>query len=85
MKRRLDLEQRRHLYKRVKDHIRRAKLTYSQVADRTGFSAQRVYRLLNGHTEISGEDMEILAEAIGVSVGELYHDPNPVSNRRRAA
>lgn len=79
----------RPIHQRVKDHVRRAGLTYAQLAERTKFSAQRVYRLLNDQTDIDAEDMEILAEAIGVSVGELYHDPNPTPSptpsRKRAA
>lgn len=57
-------------------------MTYTEVAERTGFSEQRVYRLLNDKTDLTGNDLEAIAEAIRVSVGELFHDP---SRRRRAA
>lgn len=74
----------RPLYQRVKDHIKRANLTYSEVAKRTGFSEQRVYRLLNDKTDLTGDDLETIAEAIGVSVGELFHDPSPARKRSAA-
>jgi transcriptional regulator with XRE-family HTH domain len=54
---------------------RLAGLTYAQIADRTGWSEQRVYRLMSGKTELTAEDMKLLAVILAKPVAELYEEP----------
>jgi transcriptional regulator with XRE-family HTH domain len=64
----------RPIHERVHDHVKAAGLTYAQLAAQTGWSEQRVYRVLSGRTDLSAEDMELLARILKKTVAELYGD-----------
>jgi transcriptional regulator with XRE-family HTH domain len=49
-----------------------AGLSKQELAARTGWKYLRVLRLLNGKTELSADDMRVIAEVIERPVGELY-------------
>jgi transcriptional regulator with XRE-family HTH domain len=65
----------RPVHERVHDHVRAAELTHAELAKRTGWSEQRVYRVLNGKTDLSAEDMEVLAVILEKPVAALFRDP----------
>jgi len=64
----------RPVHERVHGHVKAAKLTHSQLAEKTGWSEQRVYRVLHGKTKLEAEDMELLATILGKPVADLYDD-----------
>jgi transcriptional regulator with XRE-family HTH domain len=64
----------RPLHERVYGHVKVAGLTIAQVAEKTGWHRQRAYRVLTGKTDITGEDIELLASILGKQSGELYVD-----------
>lgn len=65
----------RPIYEHVKAHVARAELTHADLATKTGWSEQRVYRVLNGKTDLSADDMAQLARILKVPVAELYRSP----------
>jgi transcriptional regulator with XRE-family HTH domain len=65
----------RPVHERVHDHVSLAGVTHAELAKRTGWSEQRVYRVLNGKTDLSAEDMELIAGVLGKPVAALYRDP----------
>lgn len=65
----------RPIHERVKAHVKHAKLTHAGLAKKTGWDEQRVYRVLNGKTDLSAEDMELLARVLKVTVADLYRAP----------
>ena len=65
----------RPIHEVVRDHVRAAAITHAELAERTGWSEQRVYRVLAGKTELTAEDMKLLAKIIDKPVAELYQDP----------
>lgn len=56
----------------VREHVEDVGLSISQIAKKTGWSYLRTMRLLNGDTDISGEDMRVFARVIDRPVGDLY-------------
>lgn len=66
---------RQPIHERVKAHVAAADLTHADLASKTGWSEQRVYRVLNGKTDLSAEDMEQLARILKVAVADLYRAP----------
>jgi transcriptional regulator with XRE-family HTH domain len=54
--------------------VRAAGITQAQLALKTGWSEQRVYRVLNGKTDLTAEDMETIAHIIEKPVAALYRD-----------
>lgn len=64
----------RPLHERVSAHVAAAGFDYETIAKKTGWSEQRVYRLLTGRTELSGSDIERLAEILGKPAGSLYRE-----------
>lgn len=65
----------RPVHERVKAHIASAELTHADLAKKTGWSEQRVYRVLNGKTDLSAEDIELIARILRKPVGDLYRAP----------
>lgn len=70
------------IHERVKAHVEIAELTHAEIAEKTGWSEQRVYRVLNGRTDLTADDMEMLAVILGKPVGVLYRAPK---RKRRAS
>lgn len=68
------MERHTPIHERVKNLVERAGLTQSQLAEKTGWSEQRVYRVLNGKTDLSAEDMELLATILDKPVASLYRE-----------
>lgn len=66
------MEKTRPLRERVKDHVDESGLSLEDLAEKTGWSEQRVYRLLVGKTQWRAEDMETLARVLNKSVTSLY-------------
>lgn len=56
----------------VQEHVNEAGLSNAAIAKLTGWSEQRVYRLLSGRTDIKAEDMRVFAELVSKPVAELY-------------
>ncbi len=56
----------------VREHVEDVGLSNADIAKRTGWSEQRVYRLLAGKTELSAEDVRVLAGLVKRPVAELY-------------
>lgn len=71
---------RQPIHERVKAHVAAAKLTHSDLAKKTGWSEQRVYRVLNGKTDLSAEDMEKLARVLKTPVAELFTTPEAAAS-----
>ena len=65
----------RPIHDRVRVHVERAGLTHSQLAEKTGWDEQRVYRVLHGKTRLTAADMELLAGVLEKPVASLYRDP----------
>lgn len=63
------------LHERVKARCEAAGLTSAVIEAKTGWHELRVWRLFNGKTKLSAEDVETLAKIIGCPPGELYLDP----------
>lgn len=64
----------RPIHERLQDHVRAAGLSYVAIAKKTGWSEQRVSRLLRGLTELTASDMEVFAELLGKTVASLFRD-----------
>jgi transcriptional regulator with XRE-family HTH domain len=64
----------RPVHERVHGHVESAGLDYATIAKKTGWSEQRVYRLLSGKTLLRAEDMELLAKILKKDVAELYDE-----------
>lgn len=62
----------RSIHEHVHDLVKDADLSYAEIADKTGWSEQRVYRLLTGKTDLGAEDMLKLAELLKKPVASLY-------------
>lgn len=60
------------LHERVAAVVRAAGVSNTELATRTGWSYLRVLRVLNGDTDLTGEDIELLAELLKRPVGDLY-------------
>lgn len=69
----------RPVHECVHEHVKDAKITYAEIAAKTGWSEQRVYRLLSGKTDLTAEDMKIFAALLDKPVGELYGDHEAVA------
>lgn len=65
----------RPVHERVHDHVQREGISYSELAKKTGWTYQRVYRVLAGKTDLTAEDMELLASILEKPVAFLYRDP----------
>ena len=63
------------VHERVHEHVRVAGFTHAQLAEKTGWDEQRVYRVLHGKTRLTAEDMELLARVLKKPVAELYMAP----------
>lgn len=66
------MDKHRPIHERVKDHVDDAGLGYAELAEKTGWSEQKVYRLLHGKTHFRADDIEKLAQILGKSVIALY-------------
>lgn len=62
----------RPVHECVHAHVESSGIDYATIAKKTGWSEQRVYRLLAGKTEISAEDMKAFARVLGKPVADLY-------------
>lgn len=62
----------RPIHEHVHDLVKAAELTHADIAAKTGWSEQRVYRLLSGKTELTAGHMVKLAELLGKPVASLY-------------
>lgn len=71
----MEMPKLRPVHERVHDHVQNAGITYAELAKKTGWSEQRVYRVLAGKTDLSAEDMELLASILDKPVAFLYRDP----------
>lgn len=60
------------IHEHVHELVKLAELTHADIAAKTGWSEQRVYRLLNGKTDLAAEDMVVLAGILGKTVADLY-------------
>jgi transcriptional regulator with XRE-family HTH domain len=60
------------IHEHVRGLVREAGLTHADIATRTGWSEQRVYRVLSGKTDLTAEDMLGLAGILGKPVADLY-------------
>jgi transcriptional regulator with XRE-family HTH domain len=65
----------RPIHERVHDHVKDAGFTHAQISEMTGWSLQKVYRLLSGKTELTAAAMEKLAVILKRPVASLYRDP----------
>lgn len=65
----------RPLHVRVAIRVARSKLPVGVIADRTGWSERRLKRLLLDETHLLAVDMETLARALEMPVGDLYLEP----------
>lgn len=63
------------IHERVTAVVRGAGLTNAELAKKTGWSYLRVLRLLNGDTDLTAEDMEVIADIVKRPVAELYEAP----------
>lgn len=66
----------------VAEHVEAAQLSKADIAERTGWSEQRVWRLLTGRTELSAEDMRVFARLVKKPVADLYRGVEPHLERR---
>ncbi len=64
------------IHERVAEHVVEAELSNAEVAKLTGWSEQRVWRLLTGRTDLTAEDVEILAGLLKKPVAALYAGTN---------
>lgn len=60
------------LHQCVHEHVTAKGLTIAEIAQATGWSEQRVYRLLTGRTELSAGDMLVFAKLVAKPVAALY-------------
>lgn len=60
-------------------------LSPTDMARKTGFTRQSIYRMLGLHNEIGSDFLEKLAEALGVSVDRLVVPGKPSPPRKRRA
>jgi transcriptional regulator with XRE-family HTH domain len=56
-------------------------MTEAEIAERSGWSEQRVHRLLHDKTRLLANDIEEFARILRKPIAELYRDPRA----RRAA
>lgn len=62
----------RPVHEYVQEHVTAAGLSTADIVKRTGWSEQRVRRLLSGKTDIKADDMRVFADLVGKPVGDLY-------------
>lgn len=68
------------IHERVRAHVDDAGLTITQIAKRAHWSYLKTMRRLNGDTELSAADMELLARIIKRDVGDLYDVPERLAS-----
>jgi len=65
---------RQPIHERVKGHVELAGITHAELAAKTGWDEQRVYRVLAGKTRLTAADMELLAKILEKPVASLYRE-----------
>jgi len=60
------------IYARVRAVVRREGVSNAQLAARTGWSELRVWRLLNGRTKLSADDVAAIMVAVDAEAGEIF-------------
>jgi hypothetical protein len=60
------------VHETVKKVVDERGLSTAELVAKTGWSEQRVWRLLTGRTDIHAEDMRVFARVLDKSVAELY-------------
>lgn len=60
------------LHERIKERVTAAGFTQGDLAERLGWHEMKVWRVLNGRTALSADDVEIFARLLRVPVGDLY-------------
>ena len=56
----------------IRQEMLKRDLTQNKIAEQAGFTKQQFSDMLNGRKVIRAEYMQPIADALGVSVGELY-------------
>lgn len=60
------------IHEHVHGLVKEAGLTHADIAMKTGWSEQRVYRLLSGKTDLAAEDMLMFASILAKPIEALY-------------
>jgi transcriptional regulator with XRE-family HTH domain len=60
------------IHHRVKECVDAAGVSNAELARKTGWHELRVWRLLSGKTDLTAEDMEVIARILKCDVADLY-------------
>ena len=67
-------------YEKISDYIKQNGIKQTFIADKCGWTKQKLYNLLHGRNRISVEDYEAICEALSVPFDFFCEDKtNPVS------
>ena len=61
--------------RRIEEVREAQKMSRDDLAKKMGTTRMRIWRLENGTTEVSADDVPSFAEALGCSVAALYREP----------